>query len=162
MLGDILLKIAYCSGGFAAAHSVALAAMRIPSHDVDSVHIALTGLAMDCLVLPLIYFISHQDLPDVSGCMFINASRHPLMWDSQYVMMILILLSAYIIISNYWVQVVGPSFKAVNLDGKVYIVTGANTGIGFQTAKHLLSMGATVVIACRYRPPASAHAKLLM
>ena len=58
-------------------------------------------------------------------------------------------MSVYIVLTNYWVQVVGPNFKVTDLEGKVYIVTGANTGIGLQTAKHLLSMGATVVIACR-------------
>ena len=68
----------------------------------------------------------------------------------QYTLLVPIGLSIYILLSNYWVQVVGPSFKPVNLDGKVYIVTGANTGIGFQTVKHLLSMGAAVVIACRF------------
>lgn len=37
----------------------------------------------------------------------------------------------------------------MNLDGKVYIITGANTGIGFETAKELVRMGATVIMACR-------------
>ncbi|KAF8299219.1 NAD(P)-binding protein [Clavulina sp. PMI_390] len=36
-----------------------------------------------------------------------------------------------------------------NLSGRVAIVTGANTGIGLETAKHLSSMGATVILACR-------------
>lgn len=33
--------------------------------------------------------------------------------------------------------------------GKIAIVTGANSGIGFETAKHLALRGATVVLACR-------------
>ena len=36
-----------------------------------------------------------------------------------------------------------------NLDGQVAIVTGANSGVGFGTTKHLVSFGATVVMACR-------------
>ena len=36
-----------------------------------------------------------------------------------------------------------------DLTGKVIIVTGANSGIGFETAKALAAKGATVVMACR-------------
>src|SRR5512137_930365 len=36
-----------------------------------------------------------------------------------------------------------------NLSGKVIIVTGANSGIGFETAKELARKGAQTILACR-------------
>ncbi len=46
--------------------------------------------------------------------------------------------------------------KLPSLVGKTYIVTGANSGIGLQTAKHLASLGAKVILACRSKEKASA------
>lgn len=43
----------------------------------------------------------------------------------------------------------GKRPKAVDLANKVFIVTGANSGIGFETALSLVKMGATVILACR-------------
>jgi NAD(P)-dependent dehydrogenase (short-subunit alcohol dehydrogenase family) len=38
----------------------------------------------------------------------------------------------------------------VDVSGKVYIVTGSNCGIGLETARQLVEMGGTVILACRY------------
>ena len=41
------------------------------------------------------------------------------------------------------------SYPEVGQSGRVSVVTGGNTGIGYETAKGLAVLGAHVVIACR-------------
>ena len=41
------------------------------------------------------------------------------------------------------------AYPRVELKDKVAIVTGGNTGIGYETAKALAIMGAHTIIACR-------------
>ncbi|MFT6273664.1 MAG: NADP-dependent 3-hydroxy acid dehydrogenase YdfG, partial [Dinoroseobacter sp.] len=36
-----------------------------------------------------------------------------------------------------------------DLKGKLYVITGGNSGIGFEAAKHLGKAGGDVVLACR-------------
>ena len=49
----------------------------------------------------------------------------------------------------YIFAVHGQHYDVVNLNGKVYIVTGSNSGIGLETARSLCQMEATVILACR-------------
>lgn len=41
------------------------------------------------------------------------------------------------------------SDRLPDLTGKVYVITGGNSGIGFEAAKHLGKAGADIVLACR-------------
>lgn len=43
-----------------------------------------------------------------------------------------------------------------SLKGKVFIITGANTGLGYETTRHLVKRGATVILGCRNRDRAKA------
>jgi len=58
-------------------------------------------------------------------------------------------VSIMLLFRSYEKYVAGVKPDTIDLNGKVYIVTGSNTGIGYETAKSLVEMGGTVVMACR-------------
>mmetsp|Transcript_29172 Transcript_29172/g.29524 ORF Transcript_29172/g.29524 Transcript_29172/m.29524 type:complete len:382 (+) Transcript_29172:56-1201(+) len=57
--------------------------------------------------------------------------------------------SVLLAIRSYRKYVRGKTFHKMDLSGKVFIVTGSNTGIGLETANELVSLGGTVILACR-------------
>ncbi len=48
-----------------------------------------------------------------------------------------------------------------DLTGKLYVITGGNSGIGYEAAKHLGKVGADIVLACRSLAKAEDAAKTL-
>ena len=43
----------------------------------------------------------------------------------------------------------GKCLSKARLEGKTVVITGCNTGIGFETAKDMSKRGARVIMACR-------------
>lgn len=66
------------------------------------------------------------------------------------------LLALTLAIYNFATEIRGPNPKDMDLTGRVYIVTGANSGIGLETCRRLAQNGATVIMGCRSKQRASA------
>jgi len=70
-----------------------------------------------------------------------------------------------IIAAGYWCMVRGPAYAELDeddLDGRTFVITGCNSGIGFEMAKVLACAGAKIVFACRSEDRARAAMKKLV
>lgn len=86
-------------------------------------------------------------------------------WDNKVIKFGLWATDVGIIISGYRWMVRGPAYAKLAegiLYGKTFVITGCNTGIGYETAGTLARAGATVVFACRSEDRARAAMKKLV
>ena len=113
----------------AVAQVLIVMSLRVMSHESNNLSLSTVvhvGLAVTLLLLSPEY---------PTGCAFAS-----------------VLLYA----SNYLVLIRGPRPTTTDLTGQVVVVTGSSAGIGYETARELLRLGATVIFACRSEPRAQA------
>ncbi|CAM9480588.1 unnamed protein product [Ascophyllum nodosum] len=88
-----------------------------------------------------------RDIVGILGSTLQKESRNRSMLDIYYGIIATLAVAAVIRCYSKFVR--GPEPKSVDMTGKVVIITGSNTGVGYETAKSLVQMGAHVIMACR-------------
>ena len=130
----------------ATAYSVTLQLFRFGTHELDN---AATVASEISLVWSWTFFAY-------------TATRMERTEYTEALLGFCILGSVLICVFQYSKYVAGVKYRQKDLTGKVYIVTGSNTGIGYQTALGLVRMGATVVMACRSKDKAEEAIKKII
>lgn len=130
-------------------YSVVLLGFRASVHEVEGSLLKATWKD-----LGILFFLGCAWLfVSYTVTMFMEATKGQMDWKVMYSMIFVYIYIAFAslrhAVENYMDHVSGNKYPETNLHGKVYIVTGSNQGCGYETTIALVSMGATVVMACR-------------
>eukprot|EP01043_Picozoa_sp_COSAG02_P056894 COSAG02_NODE_6818_length_3344_cov_12.386133_6_plen_338_part_00 len=119
-------------------YPVAVLAWRLSTREVT-----LGGVGCDTLLLCLLVL-------SAVGAAVTAANEFGSIAGGALKLQVLSLVSAFAACARTFQRHIrGPRFRPVDMGGKLCVVTGANTGIGLETTRELVRMGATVVMGCR-------------
>lgn len=131
-MNDAIQTISNASAVLCLAYVVLLDIFRYSVFENDNITSSLLEIAFSATLVALGY---HSVSFSQSTASFV-----------QVLVMFVSFFFAYKM-NRYYVA--GVKYKSTKLDNKVYIITGSNTGLGFETAKHIVAMGGTAILACR-------------
>lgn len=124
-------------------YSISVLGMKYFSDETESIFEGFSYIFSLCLTIPFNYMLG------------LSKKAHSEK-EKMFLAVGICIIQMFVIRSVYHKYVTGKKFKNVKLDGKVYIVTGSNTGIGLETVKELVRMGGVVIMACRTKEKAEA------
>jgi retinol dehydrogenase-12 len=112
------------------------------------------------LALAVFRHMWHEDRGIVDSVINLAVATVPcaLMYLTHNTIALIIAPILSLVLSNrmYQKYVSGPMFIQQDLTGKVFIITGSNTGIGYDTALEIARMNGTLILACRTPEKANA------
>ena len=126
-------------GVLPALYSLALSLFRHSVYEDNGVLSSILEVVVNALPM-----IGHYAIQD---------TKYPALFTSFLFIDVLLVLRSYV------TMVSGPAFVQNDMKGKTIIITGANSGIGYETALSLAKLRATVILGCRSRARAEGARK---
>ena len=149
------------------AYAIMLFGFRVSVHEVEgSLLRALWGDLGILFILGLVWFMVSYTCSTVMDVAPGAKSGTHLDWkiiySTVFVYIYISFASLRHAVENYYQHVSGRKYPEEDLQGRVYIVTGSNQGCGYETTVALVSMGATVIMACRSEEKAQKAREAIM